>query len=238
MSRFRTPDGTRIYAIGDIHGRLDLLEELHARIESDLEQAPVASSVEIYLGDYIDRGPHSAQVLDRLLQPAVAARRVCLLGNHEAVFLSALHSYGVFRDWLAFGGIETLLSYGISPQRGEVGRRETYAEFRKRVPERHTAFLRGLGRQTRMGGYLFVHAGVNPVRPLDAQDPEDLISIREPFLSSRGEFGCLIVHGHTPTEAPDIRSNRINIDTGAFLSGRLTCLALEGEERRLLHASV
>ena len=231
------PPGLRVYAIGDVHGRLDLLAPLYRAIRADLERAAPAHSVEIFLGDYIDRGPQSRDVLEWLIasRPATA-RRVCLMGNHEAMLLDALRGLEEPDLWLGNGGVETMRSYGANPV-GWFGRdrlRSVWAAFVSGFPEHHRSFLEGLSRSAGYGDYLFVHAGINPARSLADQDPDDLVWIREPFLSSPAAFGKIIVHGHTPVSTPDIRPNRINIDTGAVFTGRLTSLVLEGGTRRFM----
>lgn len=230
----------RVYAIGDIHGCFDLLADLYEKIRRDLEKSPAADSIEVFLGDYIDRGPGSREVLEWLVgsRPATG-RRVCLMGNHEAMLLAALQNPGDIQNWLSNGGAETLRSYGVQPPPSQVRTHilHTHAEFNRALPAEHRAFLDSLRRSLEFGGAFFVHAGINPRRPLHDQDPDELIWIREPFLSSRADFGKIVVHGHTPVERADIRPNRINIDTGAVFTGRLTCLVLEGGTTRLLSAT-
>lgn len=234
------PPGLRIYAIGDIHGRIDLLERLHDALARDLEVSRPPQSVEIFLGDYIDRGPRSRQVVEWLIgSPPAAAERICLMGNHEAMLLDALEDARDADLWLGNGGIQTMGSYsagpGDGPSHGQLS--AAWTAFQSALPETHRSFLRGLPRTAEFGDYLFVHAGIHPARGLADQDPHDLVWIREPFLSSRAAFGKIVVHGHTPVAAPEIRPNRINIDTGAVFTGRLTCLVLEGRTRRFMQAN-
>jgi serine/threonine protein phosphatase 1 len=223
--RDQVPPGIRAYAVGDIHGRLDLL----ARLEPLLDAAardPDRVLIEVFLGDYIDRGPASCGVIDRLI--ARAARRdritVHLGGNHEAMLLAALADDRAFLHWLDNGGRTTLLSYGVSPQRAGADPAGTRAALARAIPDSHRAFLRSLRVSFHHGGFFFAHAGVRPGVPLAAQDPEDLVWMREPFLSATGDLGAVVVHGHTPTRAPVFRENRIGIDTGAYVTGVLTCL--------------
>ncbi len=233
----RVPDGLRVYAVGDIHGRFDLLEALYGQIRRDLEARAPLRSVEVFLGDYVDRGPQSREVVEWMLAgKPVTDERICLCGNHEQMLLRALHDPSAIGHWFGNGGLETLISYKPIPRHILAGMTVTaaLAEVTAAVPAGHVAFLRDLRRTAEFGDYLFVHAGLRPGRPLEHQDPEDLIWIREPFLSSAADFGKVVVHGHTPAAAPDIRRNRINIDTGAVFSGTLTCLVLEGETRRFL----
>jgi serine/threonine protein phosphatase 1 len=233
-SRLLAP-GLRIYAIGDIHGRFDLLEPLISAITIDLGNARPERTVEIFVGDYVDRGPQSREVIEWLTTtPPLTDERICLLGNHEEWLLRALDDVSAMPDWLFNGGGETLKSYGVKSE-GLGGERmlvELQRAFREALPPAHHVFISALPRTVDFDPYLFVHAGIRPGVPIDAQDPEDLIWIRRPFLDSSADFGRIVVHGHTPTSRPDIRPNRINIDTGAVFQGRLTCLVLEGRTQR------
>jgi serine/threonine protein phosphatase 1 len=227
------PEGLRVYAIGDVHGRFDLLQAMAGKIAADLSAVPASRSVEIFLGDYVDRGPQSRDVVEWLIEtPPLADERICLLGNHEEMLLRALADPSELSLWLYNGGEATLASYGL--QSVPTSPAALHATCAAAIPPSHRAFLAGLPRSAEFGSYLFVHAGIDPRRPLNDQDPQDLVWIREPFLSSSADFGRIVVHGHTPVDAPDIRSNQINIDTGAVFSGRLTCLALEGATQRLI----
>jgi serine/threonine protein phosphatase 1 len=226
----RVPDGTRAYAIGDIHGRLDLLVEIERRIADDAAASPAARHAVVYLGDYVDRGNQSREVVDRLIDlPLPGFERVLLLGNHEESMLQFLVDVQIGPAWLAYGGAATLLSYGIRPPDSDRDFVRVQEELRAKLPERHLAFLRGLKLRHVEGDYYFVHAGVRPGIPLDDQRPEDLLWIRDEFLLSPRDFGKIIVHGHTITKTPDIKRNRIGIDTGAFASGTLTSLVLQGD---------
>lgn len=236
----RLPDGLRIYAIGDIHGRFDLLEELTAKIRRDLEALRPSRSIEIFLGDYVDRGPRSRDVVEWLVEsPPLADERICLLGNHEDMLLKALDDTDWMSNWLFNGAPETLLSYKVAARiiGGEAGLIEMQQGFRAALPGSHLEFFAGLRRYVLIEPYLFVHAGIRPGRALAEQDPEELVWIRGPFLDSNEDFGFVVVHGHTPTNRPEVHKNRINIDTGAVFSGRLTCLVLEGGNRRFLEAT-
>ncbi|PJK29023.1 serine/threonine protein phosphatase [Minwuia thermotolerans] len=233
------PDGERIYAIGDVHGRADLLLELVEMIRADMDQGEVGRHTVVFLGDYLDRGSGNAEVLDILCADPFdgGARMVSLIGNHEAVLLQFLEDAEIGRDWLRFGGDATLASYGIRIRRSEPGIDEllrAQAALADNMPAEHLAFLRGLKLSYRAGDYLFVHAGIRPGVPLARQDGNDLIWIRNAFLQSDDDFGCVVVHGHTPNLEVESRHNRIGIDTGAYFSGRLTAAVLEGEERRFL----
>lgn len=231
--------GTRVYAVGDIHGRLDLLTQLHALIVADAAAAAAERRVLVYVGDYVDRGPDSAEVIELLLeQPLPGFEIVHLLGNHEDTFLRFPGDVSVGPSWLHYGGVETLLSYGIdihaNAWRDERELRRLQAEVRRRVPRRHVEFLRNMPLVHIEGDYLFVHAGIRPGVPIEGQVPDDLLWIRGEFLHSPRDHGMVVVHGHTITETPDLQPNRIGIDTGAFYSNRLTCLVLDGAAQLFL----
>jgi len=226
----RLPEGIRIYAFGDIHGRADLLEQMFAVIDVDLARNPANRAIEVYLGDYIDRGPYSGYTLDLLIERSFKRETVFLKGNHEAFFLEVLREPAKIGDWRAFGGLQTLMSYGIRPtlnpdtdEQAELIRR-----LKEAMPSDHLPFLQGLKPSFTCGDFFFVHAGVRPGIPLAEQQEADLLWIRDEFLESQRSFGKYIVHGHTPVREPDIRPNRINIDTGAYATGNLTLLTIQG----------
>ena len=234
--RPRVPDGLRIYAIGDIHGRLDLLEPLLARIDADLEGHDINRAVHVFLGDYIDRGQASAQVLERLIRRGETHQTVCLKGNHEACLLEFLDNPGILSAWGRNGGLTTLLSYGLKPAlNADFAAQSTLSEaLGKAMPDAHIRFLAGLAPSYVCGDFFFVHAGVRPGTPFSRQLEEDLLWIRDDFLCHEAPFEKVVVHGHTPVMEPQVRKNRINIDTGAYATGRLTCLRLEGDDLRFL----
>jgi len=226
----RLPEGERVYAIGDIHGRRDCLEALLNAIDADDATRGPANTTIIFLGDLVDRGPDSRGVIEIAVATAKARRCVFLMGNHEEILI---HSWegdkraaGLFHR---VGGRETLMSYGISAhdydQLDLVGLTDATARL---VPAEQIAFLRGFEDSFTLGDYHFVHAGVRPGVALDAQAPADLRWIRREFLDDPRDHGAMIVHGHSITETPDLRANRIGIDTGAFASGTLTAVGLEG----------
>jgi serine/threonine protein phosphatase 1 len=233
------PEGMRIYAVGDIHGRLDLLDRLLDLIQSDSETHGAARKHLVFLGDYIDRGSESRGAVSRLIsEPPPGFSRVCLKGNHEAMLLAFLEDPGANANWLHNGGKEALLSYGVDPGivhdalfLGRAGLAEANAAFRALLPDDHLLFYRGLETCFRSGGYFFAHAGVRPGVALDSQDESDLIWIRGDFLRHPGDFGAVVVHGHTPAHAPEDLHNRIGIDTLAFRTDTLTAVALEGSRR-------
>ncbi|MBI3710556.1 MAG: serine/threonine protein phosphatase [Proteobacteria bacterium] len=233
------PAGSRVYAIGDIHGRADLLAELQDMIRADAAAQRARRLVVVYLGDYVDRGVEAGQVIDRLLASSlVGFETVHLLGNHERLMLDFLENAAVGPSWMMNGGVETLFSYGVGLDRSLKEERERLAkaraELERRLPARHLAFLHTLKMTHIEGDYLFVHAGIRPGVPLNQQSEADMLWIRKDFLNSRVDHGRMVVHGHSITEAPDERPNRIGIDTGAFATGRLTCLVLQDDKRSYL----
>ena len=221
------PADTRIYAVGDIHGRADLLSEITARIDDDIRRRPIAHTVEVYLGDYIDRGPHSRTVIDLLAVRLVANRAVCLRGNHEAVMEGFLQDPAILQYWEPLGGMQTLASYGIELHDDTETALDLQRRFLAAFPRAHELFMQCLHNQFSCGDFLFAHAGIRPDVPIEQQDVNDLIWIRNEFLESPLNHERFIVHGHTPVPHPDIRHNRINIDTGAWRTGTLTCIAIE-----------
>lgn len=236
------PPGARLYAIGDVHGRLDLFERLLALIAADHAARPPAAAEIICLGDYIDRGLETAQLLDRLLAgPPAWASWTLLRGNHEQVLLDIFDEpMREARDerianWLRFGGRETLMSYGANAMQASGADPWTTASFLcNAVPPAHRALLRAMPVSARRGSYLFVHAGVRPGLALKDQAETDLLWIREEFLDCTEDFGAVVVHGHSIAREACLRSNRIGLDTGAYQSGVLTAVALEGAERRVI----
>jgi len=222
--------------IGDIHGRADLLSPLLERIDADLQERPVPYPVEIFLGDYIDRGPNSREVIDRLIARSCVRETIFLRGNHETYITAFLDQPAILSEWRQIGGLETLMSYGMQPSlRMEPDEQiRLAAAFKRVLPESHRLFLNSLSTSLSGGDYFFVHAGIRPGVPLAEQRDEDLLWIREDFLLCEESFGRVIVHGHSPVPEPEMRPNRINIDTGAYATGRLTCLVLEEEDRHFL----
>ena len=237
----QAPDGMRLYAIGDVHGCSDRLAEVHARIGNDLASRPVADWRVIHLGDYVDRGPDSAGVLRMLLDYGADGRAEFLLGNHDAFLIGFLADPAgpVLDVWIENGGAETFESFGIDSglarqARKPAERQRLREALESALPSGLARFLSGVVPMVRHGDYAFVHAGVRPGVAMDQQSRDDLLWIREPFLSSTRWHGRRVVHGHTVTLQPDVRDNRIGIDTGAYASGRLTVLAIEGPTIRFL----
>jgi len=228
----RVPRGVRVYAIGDVHGRADLLKALFARIDASLRAYPSQHVLHVFLGDYIDRGPNSREVIDALIARKRRHAMVYLKGNHENYVVQFLSDPKVLSEWTSAGGLNTLLSYGVKPPTRDDPRRpeEVARAFREALPESHLQFLHNLELSFTCGSYFFAHAGVRPGIPVREQREQDLLWIREDFLLHEEDFGKVIVHGHTPALEPDVRPNRINIDTGAYATGRLTCLVLQGDE--------
>lgn len=225
-----------IYAIGDVHGRVDLLEAAEAQIIKDLDNGP---GMIVLLGDYVDRGPNSAAVIDRLRTPPTAnIRRIALCGNHETAFLGFISNPLAHMQWLDFGGRQTLLSYGIDADhligRGRRGVETLSGILRESVPASHIGFLESLPVYVRIGSFVFVHAGLRPGVALEAQSDEDMLWIREPFLSQGCGLPLTVVHGHTPVAEPQTGPGRIGIDTGAFTTGRLTVLKVLAGRASLL----
>lgn len=230
------PQGSRVYVIGDIHGRADLLEILHGLVLEDARQNAAERRVIIYLGDYVDRGLNTREVIATLLGPPPDGfERVCLKGNHEAMMLDFLDDAAAGPGWMELGGKATLLSYAVGVEGGftaSEGMKKAQAQLLNNLPKAHLAFLRQLPLTHVEGDYLFVHAGIRPGVAIEEQVEEDLIWIREPFLSSTAEHGKIVVHGHTIAGGkPDVTERRIGIDTAAYATGALTCLVLSGEER-------
>ena len=230
------PPGIRIYAIGDIHGRADLLRTLLGQVDADRKSRSVERTIAVFLGDYVDRGQSSKEVLDILLDYRANFESVFLKGNHEKFALDFLQNPSVLETWRSCGGFETLLSYGVRPSFSSSAdeRLRLSRELAASMPAEHLGFLKSLQLYFQCGEFLFVHAGLRPRVKLKDQDEKDLLWIREEFLEYQKPFELFVVHGHTPVHAPDMQTNRLNIDTGAFATGRLTCAAVEESTIRLL----
>ncbi len=237
MDQPALPPGLRVYAIGDIHGSLDQLKQLLGKIEQ--EASGVSASVrKIFLGDYIDRGLYSKQLIDYLIDWASKEKEppVFLLGNHEQVMRSLLQraDQGLLQSWFNFGGRETLMSYGISPMILSSNPDGIFSAMKEKVPQSHIDFFDRLQVSISFGDYFFCHAGVRPGIELGKQNEQDLIWIRYEFLDHKNSFGKIVVHGHTISNEVEFRPNRIGIDTGAYATGCLTALGLEGTKQWLV----
>lgn len=233
----RAADGERVYAIGDVHGRLDCLNDILDQIATDDDGRGPARTVLIFLGDYVDRGPDSRAVVERLMA-AEASDTPCIFlkGNHEEMLLRAAKGdRSILSTFDRVGGRETLISYGVSPELyDESGLADLPALIEEHVPPEHLAFLdRGQDHHL-SGDYLFVHAGVRPGVELEQQKPTEMRWIRDEFLRFRQDFGHVVVHGHTVTNDIDVHHNRIGIDVGAYATGRLAAIGLEGADRWFL----
>jgi serine/threonine protein phosphatase 1 len=231
------PPGERIYCIGDIHGRHDILEKIHIKILEDSVSYTGHKKL-IYLGDYIDRGEHSQQVVELLLtSPLLGFEIIYLRGNHEQTMLDFLIESEVGRSWFNYGGLQTLVSYGVRYRKLPTSPHDFQAlqtELRASLPLSHVEFLEQTILSYVDGSYYFVHAGVNPRLKLDQQQAEDQLWIRDAFIEHTKPYEKIIVHGHTITEEVDFQVNRIGLDTGAYLSGKLSCLVLEDDQQRLI----
>jgi serine/threonine protein phosphatase 1 len=229
--------GYRAYVVGDVHGRLDLLEQLLAKIHSELQRRPARKTLLVFVGDLIDRGPSSAQVIERLrTYRREGIRPLFLLGNHEEVLLRILDGdKTLIPSWLKFGGLQCLESYGVdTAQLHDRSDDQLMQLIQEAVPTNHVEFLRSFIDSCRFGDYLFVHAGIRPGVELEQQRQTDLRWIREPFLFDESDHGFIVVHGHTISTEIDEQSNRIGIDTGAYRTGVLSALAIEGADRWFL----
>ncbi len=235
-----TPADTVIYAVGDIHGRLDLLDAIHALIVADARRRKAGNGLLVYLGDYVSRGMDSPAVIDRVREWLPEGfERITLRGNHEDLLLRYIDGeWDAGRHWFDYGGLDTLAAYDVAiPDRtardeasvGALGR-----SFAAALPPAHLEFFRALRHSHRAGGYLFVHGGIRPGVPLERQSPHDCMWIRKTFLDSDIVHGAVVVHGHSISQEPEVRHNRIGIDTGAYRSGVLTCLVLDGDSRDFL----
>jgi serine/threonine protein phosphatase 1 len=225
-----------LYVVGDIHGRLEPLDQIVDAIGRDVTSHNVKSATAVTVGDYVDRGPDSRTVLDRLARNPFPMRYVALRGNHERMLETFLSDPSAASQWRQLGGLETLHSYGVPVDQVMIGRGydEAAAALRASISQEQVNFLSSLKNWYSVGGFFVCHAGVRPGVPLERQSDDDLLWIRGEFLKSKVDFGKLVIHGHTPVEWPEILPNRINIDTGAYLTGRLTCLVLDRGVRRFI----
>lgn len=226
----KLPAGVRIYAISDIHGCADLLEQMLRVIDADVARSEPHRAIEVFLGDYIDRGPDSRSTLDLLIERSRHRNTIFLRGNHEAFLTEVFQDPSRIADWLRVGGLQTMMSYGLSPSLTPDYEEQValVKELIMAMPRQHRAFLERLRLTYTCGDFFFVHAGVRPGVPLAKQEEADLLWIREEFLESQKDFGKYIVHGHTPVRSAEVLANRANIDTGAYATGNLTLLSIQG----------
>ena len=224
------PDGVRIYAISDVHGCAHLLQQMFRVIDADVATSRPRHAIEVFMGDYIDRGPDSRWTLDLLVERARRGNVVFLKGNHEAFLGDVIRDPSRMTDWLKVGGLQTLMSYGLSPSPNpqEEEQHELVRELAAAMPPQHLEFLSRLRLTFTCGDFFFVHAGVRPGIPLPEQRETDLLWIRDEFLQSKKNFGKYVIHGHTPVRSAEILPNRANIDTGAYATGNLTLLYIQG----------
>jgi serine/threonine protein phosphatase 1 len=229
-SKGKLPEGVRIYAMTDIHGCAHLLKQMLRVIDADLARGRPRHAIEVYMGDYVDRGPDSRATLDILINRSRRGNTVFLKGNHEVFLGNVLRDPSLLTEWLHVGGLYTLMSYGLTPlpTPGDEERRALVRELARAMPRRHLEFLSQLRLTFTCGDFFFVHAGVRPGVPLAEQQEDDLLWIREEFLKSQQNFGKFVVHGHTPVRHPELLKNRANIDTGAYATGNLTLMTIQG----------
>lgn len=223
-----------VYVVGDIHGRLDCLRRAHEKIDRSAGRIGEEEAVEIYLGDYVDRGPDSRGVIDCLIARAASHRAVFLKGNHEIMLEEFLGGRLAFSRWKNSGALPTLVSYGVDARQALGGEDIPPQALAARIPDEHRAFLSDLRPIVTLGDYCFVHAGVRPGTPLDQQTLDDLAWIRAGFLEHKRPFERIVVHGHSAVAEAEFHHNRINIDTGAYATGKLSVLRIDGKGPVLL----
>lgn len=232
---YALPPGVRIYAIGDIHGKAEVLAKLLTRIEQDAQDFEGNLLIQLFLGDYVDRGEQSCEVVEQLLQtPPKGHDRICLMGNHEATLLDFLNDPTIIRPWLQYGGMATLDSYGVSLPQTLSGEdlQTLHQEFQAALPDSHRQFFHSLRPCYQQGDYFFVHAGIDPKQPLEEQSFDTFLWIRDDFLNHPGFYEHYIVHGHTPVPSPQILESRANLDLSIAEGKQLGCLKLEGNRRQ------
>ncbi|MFS2323987.1 metallophosphoesterase [Brucella sp. H1_1004] len=233
------PEGIRLYAIGDVHGRLDLLQDMHGLIRADLDHNPTHDWRIIHLGDYIDRGPDSKGVLDFLIHASTHDPRIlALIGNHDDGFLHYLATGDTNGIFALHGGSDTARSYGVEVDYTDpTSAKAAYPKLLDAIPQTHIDYIRSMPSWLSFGDFFFCHAGVNPVVPLDAQDRDDLMWIRTLFLKWTDPLDKVIIHGHTPQRVVDVQPNRVNLDTYAWKNGKLSAIVIDGPEKRFLEAA-
>jgi len=237
-SAYCLPPRLRVYAVGDIHGRADCLKELHEIIIKHGEERNRVKNIIVYLGDYLDRGPCVRETLDELINRSLPGfKAIHLMGNHERMLLDFLDDPAVLKFWLDNGGMATLLSYGVKVSAGTSIEfaEDLRNELKSAIPASHVEFLRNLKLFYKTGDYIFVHAGIRPGVPLEEQDENDMLWIREEFSEFEGDHGSRVIYGHSVQSEPLVKPNRIGVDAGAYATGILTCAALEGDRVEFLY---
>lgn len=235
------PEGVRVYAIGDIHGYADLLDKMHNKIKEDAASFDEGRRVIVYMGDYIDRGYKSKEVIETLVNnPMADFEKIYILGNHEDAMMKFMENPEMAESWLAWGGESTLLSYGVSSrnEKGRASLQEIAKQLNEKLPENHRSFLNNLQLSYIEGDYIFVHAGLRPGVEIDKQSRDDMLTIRNEFLESDKRFNKTVVFGHTIFPEPFAKNGRIAVDTGAYAHGNLTCAVLESDNVRFLKVSI
>ncbi|MBR0717259.1 metallophosphoesterase family protein [Bradyrhizobium liaoningense] len=222
------PEGLRIYAMSDIHGCAHLLEQMLRVIDADLINSRPPYAIEVFMGDFIDRGPDTRSTLDLLVERSRRGNAIFLKGNHEAILVDVMEDPSRFDDWLRVGGAQTLMSYGLAPDSQKDDPAALLRRLLQVMPTEHVEFLDNLRLSFTCGDFFFVHAGVRPGVPLAKQQEADLLWIRDEFLQCEKDFGKYVVHGHTPVRAAELLANRANIDTGAYATGNLTLMSIQG----------
>lgn len=225
------PNGVRIYVVGDIHGQIVSLKNIIEKIKTDINSRPVQEVRTIFLGDYVDRGLGSRSVIDTIINESGIGTKIPLKGNHEEMMLSSLDDVARMKEWCSVGGVQTIFSYGVAVQDLMVGRgfEKAQLSLRAALPERHLVWLRGLASRYECGDYFFCHAGIDPDKSVRDQEESDLLWIRHRFTRDERSHAKIIVHGHSPAQRVEVRHNRINVDTGAFFTEILSCVALEAD---------
>jgi serine/threonine protein phosphatase 1 len=238
---YRTPENTRIYAIGDIHGCCELLKKIHQKIIDDAKAHDHKDIVVVYMGDYIDKGPKSKEVIDSLINnPFDGYKKIFLKGNHEWVMMNFLNNPEIGTSWLRYGGDETLKSYGVNihSANGQKKSNQQLSEDLERVISAdHMAFYDKLRLSHVEGDYFFVHAGIRPGVEIEDQNQEDLLGIREEFVKYKKPFDKKVIFGHTIFDKAINQSNKIGVDSGAYLFGRLSCVVLDDYEVNFITVS-
>jgi serine/threonine protein phosphatase 1 len=233
--RYAVPPGVRVYAIGDVHGCLDELNRVLEAIDQDVGSHRGKSEL-VFLGDLVDRGPQSAEVIERILGGGLPTdSSAVIMGNHEQAMLECYRGgVATYGSWLQFGGVQTLESYGLGREEIFAPTFDLAAAMRKSIPPMHIQFLVSLKDYVRHGDYVFVHAGIRPGVSLEDQSARDLRWIRREFLEDTTDHGFMVVHGHSIVPKVEFRENRIALDTGCYFTGQLSALSIENDTVKIL----